>query len=142
MSIKYECLNIGSKQPEMLAKYYEAIGIPLYFPFGCYDGFHIGSEKEGYVCVWDENKWGKSTAGYVTLVFKVDDLQKTYESLIEKGISATPLYSLTDVSAKTPYSIIISFYAFVFIFDSKQIVSTCGVLGNISIHLTFSTLYP
>lgn len=90
MSIKYECLNIGSKQPEMLAKYYEAIGIPLYFPFGCYDGFHIGSEKEGYVCVWDENKWGKSTAGYVTLVFKVDDLQKTYESLIEKGISATP----------------------------------------------------
>lgn len=90
MSAKFECINISSKQPETLAKYYETIGISVYCPFGCYDGFRIGKEDEGYVCVWDENKWGKSTAGYTTLVFKVDNLQKTYESLIANGISVLP----------------------------------------------------
>lgn len=90
MSAKFECINISSKQPETLAKYYETIGISVYCPFGCFDGFRIGKEDESYVCVWDENKWGKSTAGYITLVFKVDNLQKTYESLIAKGIPVLP----------------------------------------------------
>ena len=56
----------------------------------CYDGWRLGNENEAYICVWDENRWGKSTAGYVTSVFKVDNLQKTYAYIISKGIAAEP----------------------------------------------------
>lgn len=90
MITKYECTNISSKDPKALAEFYRAIGAPVYLNNDCYDGWRLGNEKEAYICVWDENKWGKSTAGYVTSVFRVDDLQKTYEEIIAKGIKAEP----------------------------------------------------
>jgi len=90
MITKYECTNISSQDPKALAEFYRAIGAPVFVSNDCYDGWRLGNEEEAYICVWDENKWGKSTAGYVTSVFKVDDLQKTYEEIIAKGIEAEP----------------------------------------------------
>lgn len=78
MITKFECININSKDPKALYDFYEAIGTPVFAINGCYDGCRLGNETEGYICVWDA-KWGKSTAGFVTNVFRVDDLQKTYE---------------------------------------------------------------
>lgn len=49
------------------------------------DGWNIGDpEKYGTVCVWNEENWGKSAAGYVTIVLETDDLQKTYEDIKNK----------------------------------------------------------
>jgi len=90
MIVKYQCTNISSKNPKALAEFYRNIGAPVYVADDRYDGWQLGNENEAYICVWDENKWGKSTAGSVTAVFKVDDLQKTYEELIGKGIEAEP----------------------------------------------------
>lgn len=38
----------------------------------------------------DENKWGKSNTGTVTLVFDCDDHDKTYEELKQKGVLLEP----------------------------------------------------
>lgn len=88
----FECINIGSKNPKGLADFYQAIGVPVYAD-DSYDGCHIGNEKESYICVWDENRWGKSSAGFCTFVFKVDDLQKTYDDITAKGITIPPIKS-------------------------------------------------
>ena len=87
----FECVNISSKNPMALAYFYNAIGVPVYADEDSYDGCHIGNEKEGYICVWDENRWGKSSAGFCTFVFKVDDLQRTYEEITAKGIVIPPI---------------------------------------------------
>lgn len=83
----FECVNISSKDPKALYYFYESIGAPVLTINGCYDGWHLGNKNKSYVCVWDENRWGKATAGFVTNVFRVDDLQKTYEELAAKGIN-------------------------------------------------------
>lgn len=90
MIIKYECTNISLKNPKALAEFYQKLGAPCQVNGENYDGFRIGNLNESYICVWDENKWGKSTAGQITSVFKVDDLQKTYLEMVEKGIQASP----------------------------------------------------
>lgn len=89
MITKFECININSKDPKALYDFYEAIGAPVFSINGCYDGWRLSNETEGYICVWDA-KWGESTAGFVTNVFRVDDLQKTYEELSAKGININP----------------------------------------------------
>jgi catechol 2,3-dioxygenase-like lactoylglutathione lyase family enzyme len=88
---KLMCVNISSLNPKNLAEFYRKIGAPVYVNGDVYDGWNIGTpENNVSVCVWDENKWGKSTAGYITIVFEVDDLQKTYEEIISKGINIDP----------------------------------------------------
>lgn len=87
----FQCVNISSKNPKALADFYRLIGAPVCVENDCYDGWNIGSqEKGGYVCCWDENRWGKSTAGYVTIVLSSDDVQKTYEELKSKGLDIDP----------------------------------------------------
>ena len=54
-------------------------------------GWNTGSpDKGGYVCCWDENRWGKSTAGFVTIVLNCDDVQKTYEEIRARGFDIDP----------------------------------------------------
>lgn len=87
----FQCVNISSKDPKALADFYTAIGAPVYVEDGCYDGWNIGSpDKGGYVCCWDENRWGKSTAGFVTIVLNSDDVQETYEEIRAKGFDIDP----------------------------------------------------
>lgn len=86
-----QCVNISSKDPKTLADFYRAIGAPVFVENGCYDGWNIGNPaKGGYVCCWDENTWGKSAAGFVTIVLNSDDVQKTYEELKAKGMDVDP----------------------------------------------------
>lgn len=40
--------------------------------------------------MWNENNWGKSTAGFVTVVLETDDVYKTYEEIKSKGIMIDP----------------------------------------------------
>lgn len=88
---KFACVNITSKDPEGLAGFYRTIGVPVFVQDDNYDGWNLGNpENEASICVWDENTWGKSTAGYITIVFKADDLQKTYEEIKSKGVSIDP----------------------------------------------------
>ena len=87
----FKCVNISSKDPEALAAFYQAIGAPVVIEDGCYDGWFIGDPAQGgTVCVWNENSWGKSTAGFVTVVLETDDVQKTYEEIRAKGIEIDP----------------------------------------------------
>ena len=82
----FQCVNISSKDPKALADFYRLIGAPVFVENDCYDGWNIGSPGQGgYVCCWDENTWGKSTAGFVTIVLNCDDVQKTYEEIKAKG---------------------------------------------------------
>lgn len=77
-------INISSKNPEKLVKFYnENLGIPILSDIANgFDGTEIGFNKnEPVIWIWDENKWGKSNFGAVTLVFRCDDLDKTYEEL-------------------------------------------------------------
>lgn len=86
-----ECVNISSKDPKALAEFYRTIGAPVFVENDCYDGWNIGDpEKGGSVCCWDENRWGKSTAGFVTIVLNSDDVQTTYEELKAKGLDIDP----------------------------------------------------
>lgn len=87
----FKCVNISSKDPKALADFYISIGAPVFIEDGSYDGWFIGDPaKGGMVCVWDENNWGKSTEGFVTVVFETDDVQKTYEEITAKGINIDP----------------------------------------------------
>lgn len=84
-------MNITSKDPKALAEFYRAIGAPVYVENDCYDGWNIGDhEKGGTICVWDENSWGKSTAGYITVVLDSDDVEKTYEEIKNRGFEFNP----------------------------------------------------
>jgi uncharacterized glyoxalase superfamily protein PhnB len=88
---KLMCVNITSKDSKRLADFYRAIGVPIYVNDEDYDGWFLGnSENEGCVTVWDENKWGPSCAGFITMVFEVDDLEETYEKIISQGIAINP----------------------------------------------------
>ena len=88
---KLSCVNISSKDPKGLAEFYKTIGVPVYVQNEDYDGWNLGNpENQSSICVWDENNWGKSTAGYITIVFDADDLQKTYEEIKAKGIDIEP----------------------------------------------------
>ena len=88
---KLACINISSKQPERLMKFYQDIGVSIYINNGSYDGSYIGNpEKESGVCVWDERIWGPSTGGYITIVFLVDSLEETYRVIKEKRIEIEP----------------------------------------------------
>ena len=88
---KLSCVNLTSKAPKELAEFYKKIGAPVYVQDNDYDGWHLGNpENCGSVCIWDENKWGKSAEGYITMVFEVDDLQETYKEIVEKGINIEP----------------------------------------------------
>lgn len=87
----FKCVNISSKDPKALADFYRAIGAPVFIEDDNYDGWYIGNpEQGGTVCVWNENNWGKSTAGFVTVVLETDDVQKTYAEIKSKGIVIDP----------------------------------------------------
>ena len=87
----FKCVNISSKDPESLADFYRSISAPVFVEDGNYDGWFLGEpDHGGTVCVWDETRWGKSTAGFVTVVFQTDDVQKTYEEITAKGIQVPP----------------------------------------------------
>jgi len=91
MAVKLECVNISSKDPERLARFYETIGVRVSVQDPNYDGWQLrNADGEPYVCVWDEHKWGRSTAGYITIVLKAEDLQKTYEEIKSRGVSIDP----------------------------------------------------
>lgn len=92
MITKFLGQNISTKNPGELAAFYQNLGIKVFRTFGeSYDGSRIAnSEDEPCVFIWDSTKWGNSTGGYVHLVFKVDDIHKTYEELLQKGISLNP----------------------------------------------------
>ena len=87
----FQCVNISSKDPKALAEFYRSIGAPVFVEHDQYDGWYIGNpEQGGTVCVWDENRWGKANGGFVTIVLKTDDIQKTYEEIASKGIRIDP----------------------------------------------------
>lgn len=89
MILKLECVNLSSKDPAALAAFYQKLGAPVQVVSGYEDGWHLGG-SDGYVCVWDENRWGRSTAGFVTVVFHVDSLQNTYAELAARGVALDP----------------------------------------------------
>ena len=64
---------------------------PVFVENNFYEGWNIGDpEKAGYICCWNENVWGKSAAGFVTIVLSADDLQKTYEEIKAEGLDIPP----------------------------------------------------
>ncbi|MDR0914624.1 MAG: VOC family protein [Oscillospiraceae bacterium] len=90
--LKFACINISSKNPKALAEFYRKIGAAVFVDGENYDGFNFGNdENQSGICVWDENIWGKSTAGYITIVFKTNNLQQTRNSIIANGIELPPI---------------------------------------------------
>ncbi|MDI9470257.1 MAG: VOC family protein [Bacillota bacterium] len=88
---KLLCVNISSKDPKALAEFYRTIGAPVFVNNDCYDGWNLGNpENAGSVCVWDENRWGKDGAGYITMLFTADHLEETYENIRGQGIAIEP----------------------------------------------------
>ncbi|MGI6173778.1 MAG: VOC family protein [Christensenellales bacterium] len=91
IALKFHCVNISSKGPKALAVFYRAIGAPVFVENDRYDDWKIGDPKKGgSVCIWDENRWGKSTAGHITIVLNADDVQSTYEEIKSRGIETDP----------------------------------------------------
>ncbi len=91
MALNFQCVDISSKDPKALADFYRSIGASVFVENDYYDGWNIGGpEKGGYVCCWDENVWGKSTADFATIVLNTGDAQKTYKELKSKGFAIDP----------------------------------------------------
>lgn len=93
MITRYHGVNLSSKNPELLVKFYnEILGIPItQIDEGSYDGAELGFNKEApVITVWDENRWGKASEGPVNFVFHCDDLEKTYLELKHKGVDLYP----------------------------------------------------
>ena len=92
MITKFRGMNISSKDPIRLALFYkDMLGIKMIESNPNYDGVTFGNdENEPVFWIWDENKWGKSNTGVITLVFNCDDHDKTYEELKQKGLELAP----------------------------------------------------
>lgn len=93
MIIKFGGMNISSKNPETMAKFYnEKLGIPILGDDpACFDGAEIGFDiNQPHIWIWDENKWGKANTGAVTFVFECEDHDKTYDELKQKGGELDP----------------------------------------------------
>lgn len=93
MITKFHGINISSQNPELLARFYnEKLGVPiLQKDEDSYDGVELGFfEGSPVIIIWDEIKWGKSSEGIVNLVFRCDDLEKTYQELKTKGVNINP----------------------------------------------------
>lgn len=85
-------MNISSKDTKRLVLFYQDIlGLKIIENDPNYDGVTFGNNKDEPVFwIWDENKWGKANNGTVCLVFDCDDHDKTYQELIQKGVSLDP----------------------------------------------------
>jgi uncharacterized glyoxalase superfamily protein PhnB len=85
-------MNISSKEPKRLALFYkDALGAKMIEDDPNFNGVTFGNnEDEPVFWIWDENEWGVSNTGTVTLVFDHDDLDKLYTVLKEKGIELDP----------------------------------------------------
>ncbi len=108
MITKFRGINISSKNPGRLALFYrDILGLKMLEDDPNYEGVAFGNaENEPVFWIWDENKWGKSTTGNVTLVFDCDDHQKTYEELKEIGVELDPpsvaVWGGTELFVKDP----------------------------------------
>lgn len=56
--------------------------------------------------MWDENIWGKSTEGIVTVVLETDDVHKTYKEITSKGINIDPLRTADWVDKNSSFKIL------------------------------------
>jgi len=92
MITKFRGMNISSTDPKRLALFYrDILGLTVIDDDPNFDGITFGNkEGEPVFWIWDENKWGKSNTGAVCLVFDCDDHDKTYQELLEKGITLDP----------------------------------------------------
>ena len=92
MITKFSGMNISSKNPKQLVLFYkDKLGLTIIDDSPNFDGVTFGNKKnEPVFWIWDENKWGPSTGGAVTLVFNCDDLDKTYQELKERGVELDP----------------------------------------------------
>jgi predicted enzyme related to lactoylglutathione lyase len=92
MITKFRGMNISSKDPKRLALFYkDVLELTMLGDDPNFDGVTFGNtEDEPLFWIWDENKWGKSNEGTVTLVFDCDDHDKTYQELKEKGVELDP----------------------------------------------------
>ncbi len=108
MITKFRGINISSKNPKHLVLFYKKIlGLKVLDDDPNDDGVAFGNEEnEPVFWIWDENKWGKSITGTVTLVFDCDDHQRTYEELKRKGIELDPpsiaVWGGTELIVKDP----------------------------------------
>ena len=74
-------INISSKQSKVLADFYISIGIGVFVDGDLYDGWTLGEKEEENrisIWVWDENKWGPSNSGFVTIVLNTQDIEAEY----------------------------------------------------------------
>jgi len=86
-------VNISSKSPEKLAKFYnEKLGVPiLSVDDNSYDGVELGFIKDSpKIIIWDEYQWGKSSEGSVNFVFRCDNLDDLYKELKDKDVEIEP----------------------------------------------------
>lgn len=91
----YVCMNISSKDIKNLVDFYHHyLGIPIVFEgYGDYDGVQLGFIKDApTICIWDESKW-EPYEGIVNLVFRCDNIDKTYQELVQKGLKVKPPYT-------------------------------------------------
>ena len=93
MLTRFECINLSSPDVAQLVRFYrETLGVPLHTAEGDNDGAMLGFIPEApMICIWDENRWGIASAKPITLVFKCDDIQATYEDLLAKGAAPNPI---------------------------------------------------
>ncbi|MCH4888274.1 VOC family protein [Acidaminobacter sp. JC074] len=82
--MKVSGINISSKQAKALAEFYTSIGVGVFVDGDTYDGWTLGEKETDdriSIWVWDENKWGPSNSGFVTIVLSTDDIDGEYEKL-------------------------------------------------------------
>ena len=92
MLTRFLGINVSSKDPERLARFYnEVLGVPILQPgHSGYDGVQLGFVKDApSIFIWDENRWGKATEK-PHLVFGCDNVEKTFAELKQRGVKLDP----------------------------------------------------
>lgn len=93
MITQFHCINISSLDVKRMVDFYHLVlGIPLLTDEGDLDGASLGFSQEApSIVIWDENRWGESSAKPVTFVFKCDDMEQTYRDLSARGARPNPI---------------------------------------------------
>ena len=78
-------VNLSSIQPNALATFYRKLGVTVQV-ISEYEDSQMLGDSQACICIWDENRWGKSGVSCTEVVLQADDLWEVHRVADARGI--------------------------------------------------------